>query len=258
MSGCFSDEASLYTICEDNPQICNDIDAKGWCKNERSTLIRNRHRQITHPKDELNQYNSLTNWKKFSLCIESASNIKRRNVEDRDPTKATSFVNSVLEIEKLEQQTANSKLPQLLYYHWAQNGDSSKINQLIKLDANGKLLTTQLQLMMASYYGKANKRKAAMAQYKALSLLTEADLESLDHGVFASLSTYYFQENNLKLSYIWARIAVHFGLKENLYSSLTDKLERQGVDFKQLNETADNTYESIVALNFSAPKVAIK
>lgn len=258
LTGCFSDEASLYSICEDNPQICSDIEAKGWCKEERSTLIRNRHRQITHPKDELNQYNSLMNWKTFSQCIETASNIKRRNIEDRDPTKAASFVNSVKAIDELEQQTVNSDLPQLLYYHWSQNGDASKIDKLIELDAQSQLQTTQLQLMMASYYGKVNKRKAAQAQYEALSLLTQNDIEALDHSVFASLSTYYFQENKLKLSYIWARVAVKFGLKANLYSSLTAKLERNGVNLQQLNLTAEKTYQSIITLNFMPPKIALK
>jgi hypothetical protein len=254
LSGCFSDETSIRGICENNPQICDDIKTKGWCKSERTNLIRNRQRQITAPKDQQNLYNSLINWKEFSHCIEAASNIKRRSIEDRDPTKAASFVNSIREIEKLERQTANSQLPQLLYYHWAQSGDDVKIDRLIKLDKNNKLNTTELQLMMSSYYSKFNKFKAANAQYNALALLTQDDFEQLDHSIFASLSTYHYQQKNLKLSYIWAQVAVKFGLKANLYSSLTTELKRSGVKLPNLEQKAEEIFLSIESLTFIPPK----
>lgn len=251
LSGCFSDETSIRGICENNPQICDDIKTKGWCKSERTNLIRNRQRQITAPKDQKNLYNSLINWKEFSHCIEAASNIKRRSIEDRDPTKAASFVNSVREIEKLERQTANSQLPQLLYYHWAQSGDDVKIDKLIRLDKKNKLNTTELQLMMSSYYSKFNKLMAAKAQYNALELLTQDDLDKLDHSIFASLSTYYYQKGELKRSYIWARVAIKFGLKANLYSSLTIKLKRSGVKLPNLDQEADDIFQSIESLSFN-------
>lgn len=254
LAGCFSDKHSIYSICEDNPQICSDIETKGWCKKERSTLIRNRHRQLVAPDDEENLYTSLKNWKTFSKCIEAASNIKRKNIEDRDPTKAASFVNSIREIEKLEQLTINSQLPQLLYYHWAQNGDEKKINRLINLDKNKKLETTEMQVMMASYYGKFDQDKAASALYKALSLLTDTDLQQLDHSIFASLSTYFYQTKNLRLSYIWAQVAVRYGLKVNLYSSLTGEIKRQGESLPQLDKQAENVYQSIQSLQFKPPK----
>ncbi len=254
LTGCFSDEKSIYGICEDHSAICTDIETKGWCKEERSSLIRNRYLQLTKPEDELNLYHSLVNWRKFSKCIETASNIKRRKLEDRDPTKAASFVNSVKEIEKLEQLTQASTLPQLLYYHWAQSGDEVKIDRLLTLDKQDKLQTTELQMMIASYYRKIDRKKAATAHYKALAYLTKDDLDTLDHSVFASLSTYYYQAKKLKLSYIWAQVAVKYGLKANLYSSLTGELQRKGVSLDELDKKADQLFDSIQILNFQPPK----
>ncbi|MGB1296738.1 MAG: DUF2989 domain-containing protein [Psychrobium sp.] len=254
LTGCFSDEKSIYGICDDHPEICMDIETKGWCKQERSSLIRNRYQQIIAPDDEENLYNSLINWKKFSECIETASNIKRKNLKDRDPTKATSFVNSVAEIEKLEKLTKNSQLPQLLYYHWAQDGDDKKIDRLLKLDKKGELQTTELQMMMASYYDKRDRKKAAKAHYKALSYLTQQDLETLDHGIFASLSTYFYQASKPKLSYVWAQVAIKFGLRANLYSSLTAEVKKQGGSIDELDEKAQKVYDSIQSLNFKPPK----
>lgn len=254
LTGCFSDDKSIYGICEDHADICTDIETKGWCKKERSSLIRNRYQQLVAPKDELNLYQSLVNWHKFSKCIETASNIKRRNLEDRDPTKAASFVNSIREIEKLEHLTQNSTLPQLLYYHWAQSGDDSKIDRLLELDKQNKLQTTELQMMIASYYRKVDRKKTALAHYKALSYLTKKDLETLDHSVFASLSTYHYQAKKLKLSYVWAQVAAKYGLKANLYSSLAVELERKGVSLSELDKEADQVFESIQTLNFTPPK----
>jgi len=250
LTGCIDDERSINGICENHSQICTDIETKGWCKNERALLIRNRLQQIKAPNDQENHYRSLINWKKFSYCIEAASNIKRRNIDDRDPTKAASFINSVREIEKLEQQTINSQLPQLLYYHWVQSGNDIKIDTLLKLDQNNKLDTTELQLMMSSYYSKINGKKAAKAQYNALELLTQQDLDSIDHTIFASLSTHHYQTKNLELSYIWAQVAVRFGLKANLYSSLTSELSRKGVQLTVLDQKADDIYQSINNLAF--------
>jgi len=254
LSGCFENKKSISTICEQTPGICLDIKTNGWCLDERSILIRNRHQQIINPKDEGNLYNSLINWKKFSHCIEAASNIKRRNIDDRNPTKATSFVNSITEIEKLEQLTKNSAYPQLLYYHWTQDGDENKILKLQELDKKGKLNTTQLQLMMASFYRKTNQKKAIDSQYKALTFLTHSDLEQLDHTIFASLSTYNFQIKEFEQSYIWAQIAIKFGLKASLYSSLYSKLERQGISLTDLDLEVEKIYISINNLTFSYPE----
>ncbi len=252
LSGCFYFEKSIYTICEENPDICSDIKTKGWCKEERTKLIRTREKQILAPNDQENLYRNLINWKSFSACIEIASQIKRRSLTDRSSTKAATFVNSIMEIQKLENKTKNSNYPHLLYYHWTQYGDDEKIEKLKILDKNGELNTSELQFKMASYYSKSDRSKFIKAQYTALSLLTKTDLENLDHGVFASISTYYFQIDNLKKSYIWSQVAVKFGLKANVYSSLIDKLNRQNIDLSILDLKAEAIYKSINELNFSS------
>lgn len=251
LGGCFYFEKSIYTICDETPDICTDIKTKGWCKEERTQLIRTREKQILAPDDQENLYRNLINWKSFSACIEVASQIKRRSLTDRNSTKAATFVHSIMEIQKLENQTKNSNYPHLLYYHWTQYGDDEKIEKLKVLDKNGKLNTSELQFKMASYYSKRDRSKFIKAQYSALSLLTKTDLESLDHDVFASIATYYFQMDNLKKSYIWSQVAVKFGLKANAYSSLTGKLNRQGIDLSVLDLKAKAIYKSINELNFS-------
>jgi len=254
LTGCFSDEKSLYAICRDTPQVCDDIKTQGWCKNERTELIRNRYRQIKEPKNHKNLYDTLITWKSFNTCIEKASNIKRKKITDRDPTKAATFVTSILEIEKLEKLTKSSNYPDLLYYHWVEYGDDSKISKLVSLDRRGKLNTSDLQFKMSTYYGKVNREKAINALLKGLSLLTESKLDTLDHNVFASLTTYYYQMKKLELSYTWAQVAIKFGLKANLYSSLTTELKRKNTDLNELKLKADNIYESIQNLNFKPSK----
>lgn len=251
LCSCFYFEKSIYSICDDTPHICDDIKTKGWCNDERSLLIRNRHNQILYPDNQENLYNSLVSWQSFSQCIEIASNIKRRDINDRDSIKAATFVHSIHEIEKLEKLTKNSNFPHLMYYHWTQDGDIEKIEKLKTLDDNGQLNTSELQFKMAFFYGKTDKEKSVQAQYKALSLLTEKDLNQLDHNVFANISTYYYQMRNLKHAYIWAQVAIKFGLKANIYSSLTRELKRKNTDFKALDLTAIEIYTSINELNFS-------
>ncbi|NRA62699.1 MAG: DUF2989 domain-containing protein [Psychrobium sp.] len=255
LSGCGLGEDTIYTICEENPAICVDIKAQGWCKLERALLIRNRLQQLKEPDDERNLYDSLHQWQYFSQCIESASNIVRKNKEDRDPTKTKTFLTSIKEIDKLERLTKNSALPELLYYHWARDGEQNKIYKLVALDKAGKLDRTNMQLKMAMYYAKNDPEKAIKAQYKALRYLTKHDLETLSGDVFANLSTHFYQKGYYRYSYIWAQVAVKFGLKESIYSGLSNELSQRNINKTLLNDIADNTYDSIQDLAFVVPKL---
>jgi len=250
---CSDSKRSIYAICDDNPQICGDIETKGWCKIERSAVIRFREQQIVSPDNQLSLYRGLKHWQSFSHCIEIAANIKRRTVTDRDSVKETTFLTSLNAIDRLEKDTYNSNLPQFLYYHWAAQGDDSKIDKLIELDQNSQLNSTELQLMMASYYGKLDSDKAIASQYKALTLLTAPDLATLDAGLFASLATNFYRKKQFELSYVWTQVAVKSGLKENSHTALARELSDRNVNIVHLDELADDTYDSINALAFSAP-----
>jgi len=253
LSGCFSDERTIYAICEDNPQICRDIETKGWCKTERAHVIRHREQILTEKNNDHNLYTGLKHWKELSQCIEIAANIKRRKVTDRDAVKEKTFLVTLQEIERIEQASKTSSLPQFLYYHWAQDGDESRITELVALDKRGKLDSTDMQLMMAAYYGKTDNNKAVIAQYNALKLLTQSDLETLPPSLFAGLSTRFYQLRRYKLSFVWAQVAVKAGLKESKFSSLQRHLEGQRANIKMLNNLAQETYDSIQSLKFSEP-----
>ncbi|MDP2560305.1 DUF2989 domain-containing protein [Psychrobium sp. 1_MG-2023] len=253
LSGCDFGGETIYAICEDKPQICNDIKTEGWCKNERALVIRNRAKEVEGSVSDRHLYQSLKDWKSFSQCIEIAANIKRRQIKDRTAVKPATFLKTLEEIEKIERQTSDSNLPQFLYYHWAETGDKSKIKRLISLDRRNKLRTTELQLMIASYYTKHDKKKAIKAQYKALKYLTEDDLETLDPSLFASLATHFYQTEKYELAYIWTQISALAGLSPNEYTSLKRKLSDLTIDTDKLNEIAEHTYESIYDLDFVAP-----
>lgn len=254
LTGCFNGERSVYAICDDNPQLCSDIEADGWCTAERALVIRQREVELITPSDQLNLYNGLAQWKDFSQCIENAASIKRRNLDDRDSTKEKTYLVTLQEIKRIENATVNSELPQLIYYHWAQNGDENKIKKLVKLDKQGQLNTFAMQQLMAAYYGKTNKNKAIQSQYKALSLLTQSDLEYLPPTIYASLATHAYQIKDYPLAYVWSQIAIKAGLKESKYNFLTQNLKAQNADINNLQQIATQTYESILALKFQPPE----
>ena len=255
LSGCLDEERTIYTICEDNPVLCYDIETKGWCKVERANVIRHREIELHKPTDQQNLWNSLKHWQEFSQCIEIAANIKRRSVKDRDSIKESTYLVTLDEIARIEKQTVNSELPEFLYYHWAQNSDETKINKLIALDNAGQLNTTSLQLMMASYYSKVDKDKAILSHYNALKLLDKSELATLKPTVFASLATHFYQTKDFEMSYVWAQIAIKAGLKANQHSALSRQLSDGQANLIHLNSIADATYDSIHALNFKSPKI---
>jgi len=253
LNGCSNDERTLFAICDDTPQICQDIATNGWCKTERGDVIRHREQELLAPLDETILYSGLKKWKNLSQCIEIAANIKRRKLKDRDPIKQATFLVTLQEIARIEQETKHSQIPELLYYHWAQDGEPQKLATLMRLDDQGKLNNTSMQLIMATLYAKTDKQKAINTQYKALSLLTKHELDNLPISLYAGFATYFYQAKRYQLSYVWAQVAVKAGLKENKSTALRQKIAGQNADIDALDDLAHTTYRSIQALAFKAP-----
>lgn len=253
ISGCTDQKVSIYTICNEQSEICDDIDSEGWCKYDRAELITRRYKAIQAPTDQDNQYRTLLAWLNFNKCIKVASNITRKTVEARSQAKTNAYLVSIREIERLEQQTLKSELPQLLYYHWVRVGDPDRINALLRLDQQNKLATTELQLMMASYYAKVDRVKETKAHYRALNYLGNDHVQKIDNQIYASLATNFFSTKDYSLAYIWTKVAQRSGLKLNNLPSLQRELVVGSSDTKRLDAIADKTFQSITAREFISP-----
>jgi hypothetical protein len=254
LSGCDSGPITLNQMCAEQAQICTDIDSEGWCKHQRVELISRRYQSIKSPDDQDNQYRTLIAWKEFNQCIKIAANITRKTITDRTSTKAKAYITSIYEIEKLEQATLNSKYPQLLYYHWSQDGNRNKMSQLLKLDRKHQLDTTELQLMMASYYAKVDTKKEIKAQYKALKFLSPQLQHDIDNQLFASLATNFYRQKKYQQAYIWTKISEYSGLNAASSSSLIRRLTEKKTNFDKLETIAQNTYTSITSYQFITPE----
>jgi len=254
LSGCGDSRITLYDMCEQQPNICNDIASQGWCKQQRADLISHRFQSIVAPDDQDNHYRTLLAWGEFHQCIGVASKIMRTTITDRSSVKTLAYLTSIKEIEKLEQATRASQYPQLLYYHWAQDGSRTKIRKLIKLDRANKLETTELQLMMASYYAKVDTNKEIKAQYNALKLVTPASASLIDNQLYASLATNFMRQKKYPLAYIWTQIAELSGLKTANSNLLKSRLSNQSVDLDKMTAIAQTTYASINAHDFVSPE----
>ena len=178
----------------------------------------------------------------------------RTTITDRTSAKTLAYLTSIKEIAKLEQATRASQYPQLLYYHWVQDGSRTKIRKLLKLDRANKLETTELQLMMASYYAKVDTNKEIKAQYNALKLVTPASASLIDNQLYASLATNFMRQKKYPLAYIWTQIAELSGLKTANTNLLKSRLNSQSVDFDKMTTIAKTTYASINAHDFVSPE----
>ena len=254
LSGCGDFAVSTYTICNEHQQLCQDIETEGWCKNERVDLISNRYKIKKTPDDQDNQYRALVSWRDFSQCIMIASNVTRKTISDRTSKKARAYLTSLSEIKTIERLTINSHYPQLLYYHWSQHHDPIKLEKLLALDNQQQLKTTELQLMMASYYAKVDPKKQMIAQYKALSYLDPDDSESVDMNLYATIATSFYQQKQYKLAYVWSMVAERSGMKASSSSLLLQHLNAKSVNLKKLQRIAEQTLDSIESHQFVKPE----
>lgn len=252
LSGCEWSNGSLSGICKNHPELCEDIQTAGWCRNERADLIRLRYKGLTEPKNEDNHYRTLLAWETFRDCINVASQITHIKAADKVSIRTEAYLASLEGIKKLEQQVSKSSYPPLVYYRWSHFGNERDLKKLLRLDRQGKMRTTEQQLMIASYYAKYDKAKELAAHHKALEYLT-ADQE-VPYSSFASLATNYYQNKEYDQAYVWSVLASNHQIDSVNLAQLQHMMKASDEEIAQLEEQADDIMDQINQRRFATQK----
>ncbi len=241
---------SLRQICQEQAQICNDLNDDAWCKLERKEVITGRYRELQAPSDAV-RYQLMLDLESYSVCVEKASHIEHIKLKEKQAGRIKGYITSLKELNRLSDATKNSNDPYLLYWHWSRNGDEVAMEKFLKLRDTGILQTPDLQFKLATYYVKFDRDLTIDTLYHALSIYDGTQI--LKPEIFKTLSTLYIKEEKFKHAYVWGKIAKEYGIIDIDLAPLKALLDNQGSNLDSLNELAGRYSEQIKNGQFVPP-----
>lgn len=248
--GC-DNQISVREVCEQSPQMCDDLNTDGHCNFERSEVIVARYYEQKTPTDE-NKFTLLTHFEKYSKCIHLASGIEHIKLKDKKTSRMNGYLTSLREIKRLSNETINSSLPNLLYYHWSRNGSEQALEQFLKQENDSIMQTSELQFLLATYYIKFDIDKTISLLYHSLEL-SNGD-KPVNNEIYTTLLNLFYKQKNYKNAYIWGLIAQESGVDKIDLISLENLLVAEGKSIDSLEDLADKTLSDIQDGQFISPR----
>ena len=250
LPGC-DDGLTLRKICDEKSELCSDLGVDGHCKQERKDVIFDRYFEAKLPTDK-NRYNLLMDWEKYSACMALASQIEHIKLKEKKTERVDGYLVSVEQIKRLSDATTASDYPPLLYYHWSRNGSKKALTKFLALEGTKQLDTPELTYGLASYYIKRDLAKTIKLLYKALKLYKSG--EQVNPDIYRSLSSIFFKQDQISRAYVWAKVASLSGQEDVNLQELKFALRNLGKTTDELDDIADDTYDSILDGEFVEPK----
>ncbi len=244
-------EKTVKDICEEEPQLCSDLNPDGWCRAEKAVIINKRYQHL-QPYTEKDLYILLVGFENYKKCVSKAAQIEHIKLREKETGRMRGLLTANRELKRLAIETKDSKDPYLLYYHWSRFGNQKALDTLLSYEGTKKLDEPDLQIALASYYVKFDLDSALFKLLHALELYKQ-DAE-IDKEVFRSISTIYLKQDNLSMAYLWGAVGEDFEVTDLNLSQLEIQLIKQGIDVATLKKRADWVAEQIQQGTFSSRK----
>lgn len=248
-TGC-EQKINIKKVCSDTPELCHDLNNNdGWCKEERTNIIRSRH-ELTLPDTniDLTKYHLLRHFQSYKKCIERAAQVEPIIYKDKKTGRVNALITADTEIQRLEQETINSSEPHLAYYHWRVRGDQDAKARFMAIEDSPALDEPELAIAMATYYFERDTDKTAKLLYRAISNYKD---ELPPESIYDSLTTLNLQEKRYPETYIWMQVTKQLGKKNVSLQTLERYRAFSDEEKKKLDAIANELAEKISQGKFS-------
>lgn len=201
----------IIAICEDTPQYCVELHQDGWCRFERTALIRARKQQATVPGDE-SDYHLMQTLQQYHDCLEPLLAIEYTKRKERKNDKLEAVIHAKNAISQLISSTAQSDYPYLLLWHWQYQGNQQAKARFIKLADRPEMQQPELQKALAELLTLRDSQAAEQALHHALALYDKG--ADIDTDIIANLLTFYIREKRYREVWVWSRVLDQLGHTE--------------------------------------------
>ncbi|WP_448568821.1 DUF2989 domain-containing protein [Thalassotalea ganghwensis] len=246
-------KTSLSTICNENPELCQEFSEDTWCRLERTNVIHSRLANKIQPNEQ-HKFELLVNYENYRDCLAKSSLIEHSELKYKQTNRQSNLLKVNVKIEQLSEQTRYSKHPRLSYYHWSRNGDKQALDRLLAMEGTEALNNHESQVELASYYAKRDKDKTISLLFRSLELVTPAT--KINEEVFKAIANLLFDKQEYQQAYIWLKVSKLYRPEDpEISESTLDKgVEMYNLDVNFLNKVAEKTLSNIKEGKFTSPK----
>lgn len=229
------DDDRIHNICSQYPALCADLVDDGWCRYERSDVIRGRY-YLQEEGTDRRKYDLMRGLERYLQCAEHSTNIEYKRAREQKSPRVEGMLAAGRQLEQLDAQTRGSRDPYLLLWHWTNNTNELARQQFMALEGTKALDEPELQLALGGIYAKSDPEKAIATLQHGLSLYQEGD--KVNSRIFTSLSTLYMGQKQYGLAYLWGKVSESFqdspevsAKRFGIYHTLS-KTEQDGYDVR--------------------------
>ncbi|MFM4703346.1 DUF2989 domain-containing protein [Aeromonas bivalvium] len=197
----------LHNICANHPELCQDLVDDGWCRYERTDVIRARF-YLKQEGSDRHKYELMSKLEDYLRCIERSTHIEYKYAKERKSSRVEGMLAAGAELERLDEQTRGSQDPYLLIWHWTNNTNEQARQQFLALAGTQALEEPALQLALGGIYAKTDPKRAIQVMEHGLSLYRAGD--EVDTRLLTSLSTLHMGQKQYQEAYLWGKVSTAF------------------------------------------------
>ncbi|PKG81832.1 DUF2989 domain-containing protein [Colwellia sp. 75C3] len=251
LNGC-DNNVNLKQLCSENAEICNEFGKDSWCKVQRIDVATNRIK-VKNNNFDADKYKLLIAYEGYIKCMSLASQIQHKKLKEKTTLRKDNLLKAKAQLSQLTEQSANSKHPHLLYYHWSRESNDLALENFLQLEGDPVLENSTAQFHLATYYIKRNSKKTLGLLYHALELHQPGS--ELSPEILQSLVTIFAKKKQYKQAYIWLRTyqLLQDEPDEMIETSLNSYQQAKTLDAEFLDKVASTTLAKIESGQFSSP-----
>lgn len=245
------DDDRIHNICTQSPALCADLVDDGWCRHERSDVIRARY-YLQEESTDRHRYELMRDLERYLQCAEHSTNIEYKRAREQKSPRVEGMLAAGAQLEQLDAQTRGSQDPYLLLWHWTNNTNPAARASFLALEGTPALEEPELQLALGGIYAKSEPQKAIALMHHALSLYGEGD--KVNSRILTALSTLYMGQKAFDLAYQWGKVSESFQETPEVSSTRLGIYHAIGKEQQErLDQAAATIVEALRQGSYQAP-----
>jgi len=241
MISCVPDNKDgLTTICESDPELCNDLHKIGDCRYKRTSLIRARFYDKVAPSD-LHTRDLLRELDEYESCLELTLFMQFTRRKERKKDRIENFFTARKLMQKKLDASRGTQDPHLAYYLWTHYRDLDAKKVFLKAANKKDLKDIKLLIKLAQFYAKKSPQYALNLFYKALRASKSVD--ELPENTFTLIMAIYYQNKVFDQAYIWALLAMEEETENEFPINLDLILQKGLINGEKLIKNTDALQE---------------
>ena len=238
ISACDSfNKDSLNSICNQYPDLCNDLHVIGDCRYNRTTVVRARYYAHIEP-NEVHTRQLLSELAGYQSCLESTLHLQFTRNKHRKEQRLDNYLTTQTLIKESLQANKDTQDPMLAYYLWTHHQDRHARRVFLNAARQKGITDPQLLFKLATVDSKQPPQDLLNIYYNALSI--SDSLQQIPVSSFVFMMNLFYQHKQFDQAYIWALIAKQQDKENEFPINLTLILNKGIIGGKQqlLNENA--------------------